>query len=457
MLPVCVALGLVGLIGVLASAFAPSAQAIPAFARKYRLNCTACHTAPPILNSFGQRFLENGYQLPGTEDGGIVGKKRLGDLTLDDVSNYVGFRMVGNGVRHWSFKRQNPPGVDAGIAENKTEFTFPDAFTLFTAGALTNNVGFLVELGHDVETGSTAVERGFVTFNNLGYQDVAHVRIGRFDPSAWYSYATVRQQLNDVGEHISSGGCGAGAFSPCTINRFGLTPSAFAAKFYGIYQRDGTYISPLASSLFNSGAETGIDVYGRPFGDWFFYQVGVLNGANEGFGDSNKGKDVYGMVRLDYAKSQYFAANVSGFAYFGNSNAKVQSQQDVSWNRFGVSARVTYKMVDVYAAYAVDRINKVPGGVQRTFDATATGLTVGVDVYVTDRTMLSARYDNLDAGGQLDQRKSSTFVGLQAKHFLRPNVAIFARNDFNLRKPEDGDSAARNLRNALFSGIDVAF
>jgi hypothetical protein len=45
-------------------------QAIPAFARKYNTNCMDCPTAPPILNAFGQRFLENGYQLPGTEDGG---------------------------------------------------------------------------------------------------------------------------------------------------------------------------------------------------------------------------------------------------------------------------------------------------------------------------------------------------------------------------------------------------
>ncbi len=453
----CAAFCLSATVGLLSTVFAPSAQAIPSFARKYNVNCTTCHTAPPVLNTYGQRFLENGYQLPGTEDGGIVGKRKLGDLTLDDVTNYVGFRLVGNAVRRWSFKRQNPAGLDAGVAENKTEFTFPEAFTMFTAGALTNNVGFMVELGHDVEGGETAVERGFVTFNNLLYQDFAHIRVGRFDPSAWYSYATVRQQLGDVGEHLSSSGCGSGTFTPCTINRVGLTPSAFAAKFYGLYQRDGSYISPFASTLFNSGGETGVDVHGRPFGDFFFYQFGVLNGANEGFGDSNKGKDVYGMVRFDYAKSNYFAANVSGFAYMGNSNAKVQSQQDVNWNRFGVSARVTYKMVDIYAAYAVDRINKLPTGVQGNFDATATGLTVGTDVYVTDRTMMSARYDNLDAGGMLDQRKSSTFIGLQVKHFLRTNIAIFARNDFNVRKPEDGDTAARNLRNAFFSGIDVIF
>lgn len=73
---------------------ATQAQAIPAFARKYDVNCTACHTAPPILNTYDQRFLENGYQLPGTEDGGSTGKKKLGDLNLDDVNQYVGFRLV---------------------------------------------------------------------------------------------------------------------------------------------------------------------------------------------------------------------------------------------------------------------------------------------------------------------------------------------------------------------------
>jgi hypothetical protein len=433
---------------------ASKAQAIPAFARKYNVNCVACHTAPPILNQFGQRFLENGYQLPGTEDGGIVGKKKLGDMTLDDVSNYVGVRLVGNTTQSWSFKRQNPSGADAGVVENKTEFTFPNNFVLFTGGTLTKNIGFMVELGHDVEGGGAAVERGFLTFNNIGSSDLAHLRIGKFDPSTFSSYATVRQQLGDVGESQTSG---CAAFNPCSYNRVGLAPSAFATKFYGLYDRSGTYLSPFAASLFNSGAEIGADIHGRPFGDWFLYQVGILNGANEPMGDSNKGKDVYGMIRFDYAKSKNFAASISGFVYHGNSNAKVQSQEDVNWNRYGVSARTTYKMIDAYAAFTVDKIDKTPAAFSGLFDSTATGLTIGVDTYVTNATLISLRYDNLDAGGMLDQRKSASFVGVQGKYFLRTNVAIFARNDLNLRKSEGGDSAARNLRNAFFSGIDVIF
>jgi hypothetical protein len=126
----------------LSSLFMPTqAQAIPPFARKYDVNCTACHTAPPILNQFGQRFLENGYQLPGTEDGGIVGKKKLGETTLDDVTNYLGFRIVGNTTQTWSFKKQNPPGADAGVVENKTELTFPANFVLFAGGLWPKTLG----------------------------------------------------------------------------------------------------------------------------------------------------------------------------------------------------------------------------------------------------------------------------------------------------------------------------
>ena len=38
-------------------------HAIPAFARKYGLPCSACHIGWPILNNFGLAFRDNGYQL----------------------------------------------------------------------------------------------------------------------------------------------------------------------------------------------------------------------------------------------------------------------------------------------------------------------------------------------------------------------------------------------------------
>jgi hypothetical protein len=44
---------------------------IPAFARKYGLRCSACHTVWPELSAFGQRFKDNGYQLGNDRDSPI--------------------------------------------------------------------------------------------------------------------------------------------------------------------------------------------------------------------------------------------------------------------------------------------------------------------------------------------------------------------------------------------------
>lgn len=431
------------------------AHAIPAFARKHNINCNTCHTAPPILNHFGQRYLENGYQLPGTEGGGITGKRKLGDLTLDDVTNYLAFGVTGDAVRHFTYERENPPGATSGVVQNKTEFTFPGNFAMYAGGTATKNVSFMVELAHNTAGGGVVVDRGFVTYNNIGYHDLAHVRVGKFDPSAFYSYATGRQQLASAPQ--SQRGSCTSFGSTCVFNRVGITPSAFATKFYGLYDRSGNYLSPFGASLYNSGSEVGVDIHGRPFGDWFLYQAGVINGANETTSDSNKGKDIYGMVRFDYARSNNFSASVSGFVYIGNSNAKVQSQEDVNWNRYGVAARATYKMIDLYAAFAIDKISRTPVSVAGVFDSTATGLTIGADAYVTDRTVLSVRYDNLDAGGVLSQRQSTSFVGVQAKYYIRSNISVYAHNDFNIRDAEEGNTANRNLRNIFSSGIVMVF
>src|SRR5271167_3852116 len=46
-------------------------HAIPAFARKYGMPCSACHLAWPMLSPFGQAFKDNGYQLGNDRDAPI--------------------------------------------------------------------------------------------------------------------------------------------------------------------------------------------------------------------------------------------------------------------------------------------------------------------------------------------------------------------------------------------------
>ena len=46
---------------------ASTAQAIPAFARKYGTSCVTCHTVYPRLTPFGEAFRRNGYLFPGID------------------------------------------------------------------------------------------------------------------------------------------------------------------------------------------------------------------------------------------------------------------------------------------------------------------------------------------------------------------------------------------------------
>lgn len=46
-----------------------NAQAIPIFAQRYHLQCSACHSVLPELNTFGNYFRSHGYRLPGEKHG----------------------------------------------------------------------------------------------------------------------------------------------------------------------------------------------------------------------------------------------------------------------------------------------------------------------------------------------------------------------------------------------------
>src|SRR5580658_8644494 len=62
--------------------------AIPAFARKYGLPCSACHTAWPELNNFGQVFRDNGYQLNNGTDSPIYQNPSYFPITFRITPNW---------------------------------------------------------------------------------------------------------------------------------------------------------------------------------------------------------------------------------------------------------------------------------------------------------------------------------------------------------------------------------
>src|SRR5512143_4310724 len=101
--------------------------AIPAWARKYNMNCSGCHyPAPPRLNATGIRFRWAGYRMP--EE---MGEK----VDVSQVSNYLAVR---GRMRYEYSKTESQP-------VSTSAFTFNDA-TVFYAGALGRNFGAFKEL-----------------------------------------------------------------------------------------------------------------------------------------------------------------------------------------------------------------------------------------------------------------------------------------------------------------------
>ncbi len=110
-------------------------EAIPAWARKYGVDCSMCHyPAVPRLNSFGQKFRWAGYRMP-DEFGKEQDVTRVGDFFSTRVRT--------------RFEYENP---EEKI--ERTEFTLHDA-TLFYAGAFTKNFSGFVEAEFEPEDGST--------------------------------------------------------------------------------------------------------------------------------------------------------------------------------------------------------------------------------------------------------------------------------------------------------------
>jgi hypothetical protein len=71
-------IGMAALLG--ATLAAPAAQALPMFARKYKMDCSRCHApAVPRLNDVGYKFRRAGFRMPEQ-----IGEEEVADFTLGD-------------------------------------------------------------------------------------------------------------------------------------------------------------------------------------------------------------------------------------------------------------------------------------------------------------------------------------------------------------------------------------
>jgi len=162
------------LIAVVVFTSSQPAQAIPAFARKYALPCSACHTAWPELNSFGQAFRDNGYQLGNDHDSPIYQNSGYFPIAIRTTPNWHRDSVNNQAVD------ANPGDPTSTVSGKVTQHGFDmSGLDIWLAGTLFKNISFSVLPSADPNL-SFHFENAFFRFDNVKSRWL-NVKVGKFE------------------------------------------------------------------------------------------------------------------------------------------------------------------------------------------------------------------------------------------------------------------------------------
>src|SRR6267142_1918455 len=148
------------------AAYAALTSRIPAFARKYGLLCSACHTVWPELSAFGQRFKDNGYQLGNDRDSPIWQNNAYWPIAMRTTPQY----------RVENTTNQVTDASPAGKTITQAGFDLSGVDFLLL-GTLYKDITFGLVPTLDAD-GTTGLEAAFVRFDNLGSSPWANLTVG---------------------------------------------------------------------------------------------------------------------------------------------------------------------------------------------------------------------------------------------------------------------------------------
>ncbi len=144
-------------------------EAIPAFARKYGLRCSVCHTVWPELSAFGQKFKDNGYQLGNDRDSPIWQNNAYWPIAMRTTPQ----------LHLESTTHQVTDAAPAGKTVSQAGFDLSGVDFLLL-GTLYKNITFGLVPTLDAD-GTTGLEAAFVRFDNLGSSPWANLKVGKFE------------------------------------------------------------------------------------------------------------------------------------------------------------------------------------------------------------------------------------------------------------------------------------
>jgi hypothetical protein len=290
-------------LGTLVASGKPS-HAIPAFARKYGLPCSACHEAWPKLNNFGQVFRDNGYQLGNNRDAPIYQEPSYFPITI---------RVTPQWHRESNDRRavDMVPGVPgSGLVESRVTTSGFDltGVDLIAAGTLYKNISFAAQpfLG----TNGTTLLQMYLRFDNLAGSPWLNVKFGKFELDTLISEERLLTLNNTSGYYSYH-------FRPPGDNNF----------FGGIGDQ-----------------QLGIELMGHSANSYTRYAVSVLSSSDGRPGlPSNQTYDVYADFTQGFEIPGLGLQRVGVYSYVGESPTFFQTRDGVPIAGTGKGNRSFYR------------------------------------------------------------------------------------------------------------------
>jgi len=145
------------------------AQAIPAFARKYKISCNTCHIAIPKLKAYGDDFAGNGFRLPDGEE-----PKRANINTGDETLTLL--RSIPLAIRFDAYIQA------ANRDDVKADLEVPFGIKLMSGAPISDKISYYFYF-YISERGEVAgVEDAILFFNDIGGVPL-DLAIGQFQVS----------------------------------------------------------------------------------------------------------------------------------------------------------------------------------------------------------------------------------------------------------------------------------
>jgi hypothetical protein len=340
------------------------ALAVPALTRKFDVGCQHCHTIPPELNDFGERFKDHGYRVAGLVE--ALPEELREQFSQEDPEDLhpaywpISLRTIA-GYRLRSLDHQS---TDAGEARIKTRTFGIDRLELVWGGVAAKQASFYVAYRPPLANAAFGerpdqegeLELAWVRFSDLGGKALFNLKLGSLEMDVPVS------------------------------SRRRLTFSDY--PLYRYFPRGSAVADDSDSALNWSDPQLGVELMGyQPSG--LRYAVAVINGTNNRE-DSNTALDYFGRVSHPFR-----AHRVGAFGYWGTAPTQFQTTALGTQNIVGTgSANQTFYRAGLDGDLRVEPVRLLVIGV---YGSDASGLFGGADPQEATfaGALVEVRYDLL--------------------------------------------------------------